>query len=434
LCIDVEPDERAVDPDAKLDWVGFEGAFKLIGSLRAHMEAATGRTARLSWFLRLDPQITHVYGDPGWAAKRYREQFGRLRGLGDELGIHLHPWLWDRERSAWMQDFADQSWVAHCVETAFAAYERAFGTTCRAFRFGDRWMNNETMALIDRLGATSDSTIEPGRVGTETPDEYIGTFLDYCDVPRRPYRPSRLDFRSPTPEPLLDVVVMPVTSAPAAWASTPPLGATSILATAADYEGRLDATTPSEIAGWVWDRNDPERMFDVEIMCDGALLASVGATRHREDLSEAGKGDGNHAFRLATPSRLRDGRPHSISARVAGTSFELSGTPRILKEVPDRDSETVTLYLDHHPFTFGLLIDRLLAEPDTSLLTLKVRSDFGREVKRTSNVRCNIEHLLGHSLAPRLDFMTLSEFVRDRAHARTQPDRTMSVAGRRATS
>lgn len=409
LCIDVEPDDRQIDPVAQVDWFGFERAVPLIEQLRPRLEAATGRRVRVSWFLRLDPQIAHVYGDPGWAADRYRGTFDALRLVGDELGIHLHPWQWDHEASVWMQNFADQSWVTHCVETAFATFEREFAIPCRAFRFGDRWMNDETIALVESLGATSDSTIEPGRVGTETPEQYTGTFPDYSDVPRFPYRPSRLDFRSPKPEPLLSLVVIPVQSAPATWASTPPANATAV--TDAEHEGSLDATSMVEIAGWAWDLNNPARVVDVEIMCDGELLATVGATGPRDDLAEAGKGDGRHAFRLATPPYLKDGRPHRVSARVGGTDFNLTGSPRMLHGTAEPDSETETIYLDHHPMTFGLLVDRLLAEPSTALLTLKVRSDFGGHQQRASHVRTNIEHLIDHPMAGHLEFMTPSEFV-----------------------
>lgn len=409
ICVDIEPDLRLVDPIAQVDWLGFERAAPLIEQLRPRMESATGRPAHVSWFLRMDPQVAHVYGDAGWAAKRYRRDFDSFLAAGDELGIHLHTWKWDDDKSAWKQDFADQSWVTHCVESAFAAFESAFGTTCRAFRFGDRWMNDETMHLIERLGATSDSTIEPGRVGTETPDEYIGTFHDYSDVPRYPYRPSRADFMSPKPEPVLDIVVIPVQSVPASWATTPPVGHSDVAD--AIYEGTLDASTMPEIAGWVWDLKNPERVVDVEIMCDGELLATVGATGLRDDLRNAGKGDGKHAFRLATPSYLKDGRPHEISARVAGTEVTLNCSPQVLQGLAEPDSETETIYIDQHPLTFGVVIDRLLDEPSTSLLTLKVRSDFGVHPQRISNVRSNIELLIDHPLAQHFHFMTASEFV-----------------------
>lgn len=417
LCIDVEPDEREVDPGSPVDWAGFERTIELIDRLRPRMEAATGRSVHVSWFVRMDPQITHVYGSAGWVADRYCRVFDALVAGGDELGLHVHPWQWDRATSAWMQNFADQSWVSHCVESAFAAFEQAFGGPCRAFRFGDRWMNDATIALIDDLGATCDLTVEPGRMGTETPEAYIGTFPDYSDVPRCPYRPSMQDFRSPVPEPVLDLSIIPMSCAPTAWASTKRLTQTSdarssfVVETAADYEGSHDVASMEEIAGWVWDRNHPGRVVDVEIMCDGGLLATVGATARRQDLADAAKGDGRHAFRLATPSQLKDGRRRLISARVAGTGSFLNGSPLALEGTVGPDSDYLTICLDHPPLIFELLVDRSLVEPNTTYLNLKVRSDFGNDEQRSANFVRNVEHLLAHPLAPQFDFTTPTEFL-----------------------
>lgn len=411
LCFDVEPKARQLDPVARVDWFGFEAAVALIDELRPQMRTATGRASRVSWFLRMDPQIEHVYGDAGWGAARYRAQLGALLEHGDELGIHLHPWKWDEAKSEWMQDFADQSWVNYCVETAFATFERCFGSPCRAFRFGDRWMNDETLDLVARLGATSDSTIEPGHIGTESPDEYVGTWRDYTGAQRRAYRPSRRDFLTPgTDDDALNVLMIPVQSAPTVWGSSPAVGS-SVCAHDPEYEGHLDVASMVEIAGWVWDRNNPDHVVDVELECDGVWLGTVGAIGLREDLVAAGKGDGKHAFRLATPLHLKDGRPHRISAHVAGTAIGLPGGPRLLQGLPQPDSDMVTMYLDHHSFTFGLLLDRVMQDPELDLLTLKVRSDFGSEPQRLSHVRANLEHLIAHPLAERLEFMTSSEYV-----------------------
>lgn len=420
LCIDAEPDERKVDPQLKPDWLGFEHAVDLIERLRPAMTSATGRPAHLSWFLRMDPQITHVYGHPGWAADRYRAQLNTLLANGDELGIHLHPWQWDHQRSGWTQNFADQSWVAHCVAVAFDAFEQAFGERCRAFRFGDRWMNEQTMDLIEQLGATSDSTIEPGQIGNDTSDEYTGTFPDYTDVPRYAYWPSRRNFHAPTPTPVRDLLIVPVNSAPAIWASTPPVGAGVSRTEDRQLEGTLDAASMVEIAGWVWDSNDPDCKFDVDLWCDGKLLATVGATHHREDLTAAAKGDGTHAFRLATPTHLKDGERHTISARVAGTNVDLVNSPLVLQGHPESDSEMMTLYLDQYPLTFAVLVDRLLAEPTTELLTLKARSDFAKDGQRSANVQRNVEHLLAHTQASNFAFITMSEYVCRRRSSRLQ--------------
>jgi hypothetical protein len=142
----------------------------------------------------MDPQIEQIYGTPNWSAERYRELIDQLRRAGDSLGLHVHTWRLDSTTNKWVSEFADQKWVEHCVRTAFEAFHESFGERCRYFRFGDHWMNNATVSLIDRLGAQVDLTIEPGQSGPTLPDPFTGSFVDYSNVPQHPYRPSRSDF------------------------------------------------------------------------------------------------------------------------------------------------------------------------------------------------------------------------------------------------
>jgi len=52
----------------------------------------TGSPVHFSWFLRMDPQITHTYGSPDWVVTRYPKLIEGLDAAGDELGLHVHPW------------------------------------------------------------------------------------------------------------------------------------------------------------------------------------------------------------------------------------------------------------------------------------------------------------------------------------------------------
>ena len=198
ICIDVEPDAREVSLGGREDWEGFEATRRLLDSYRARAAGATGAPANFSWFVRMDAQVAAAYGSPAWAAERYAREFEGLRAEGDELGLHAHPWRWDEGRGRWVADFGDQRWINHCVRLSFRAFEQAFGRRCAAFRFGDRWMNDETLRLVEELGAAFDLTLEPGRRGTPNllPSEHFtGAFPDYARVPREPYRPSASDFR-----------------------------------------------------------------------------------------------------------------------------------------------------------------------------------------------------------------------------------------------
>jgi hypothetical protein len=88
-------------------------------------------------------------------------------------------------------------------------------------------------------------------------------------------------------------------------------------------EGYLDHCTGSLIAGWVWDRDQPERRFAVEILVDGELLARVAAHQYREDLKKCGIGAGTYGFRYIPPSSI-DLESQRISVVVLGADVYLS--------------------------------------------------------------------------------------------------------------
>jgi hypothetical protein len=202
ICLDVEPDEREINSALSKDWDGFEESFEYFSNLRPRLEAATGARASFSWFFRMDPQIEHVYGLSWWVARRYGESIKRLKLAGDEIGLHTHAWRWDAGALRWVVDHGDQSWINHCVHTSFEAYRSAFGRHCLSFRFGDRWMNNETMALLESLGVKFDLTVEPGKTARRSlhpKESHTGSLPDYMATPRWPYKPSRQDFRKHSP-------------------------------------------------------------------------------------------------------------------------------------------------------------------------------------------------------------------------------------------
>jgi hypothetical protein len=198
ICIDVEPDEREIKRGIAKDWEGFEETFKYFSNLRPHLEEATGAPVRFSWFFRMDPQVEHTYGLSWWVAKRYREVIKQLELAGDEIGLHTHAFRWHSGLNRWITDNGDQKWINHCIHTSFEAYRTAFGRPCLSFRFGDHWMNNETVNLLESLGVKFEMTVEPGRrasLGLIPKEVYTGSLPDYLTAPSWPYRPSRQDFR-----------------------------------------------------------------------------------------------------------------------------------------------------------------------------------------------------------------------------------------------
>jgi hypothetical protein len=198
LCIDVEPLDREIDRFLAKDWDGVEETFRFLSDVRLALAAATGAPVKFSWFFRMDPQIADTYGDPSWVVRRYGKIIEQLEGAEDELGLHTHAWRWDERFKRWVVDHADQEWVERCLRMSFEAYRRAFGRSCDSFRFGDHWMNNATIDLLESLGVRFDLTVEPGMKPAPAlvlNELHTGSLPDYTVAPRRAYRPAREDFR-----------------------------------------------------------------------------------------------------------------------------------------------------------------------------------------------------------------------------------------------
>lgn len=94
------------------------------------------------------------------------------------------------------------------------------------------------------------------------------------------------------------------------------------------YQITLDIVDPERIHGWAWDANNPDRPVTLVIYDGNDILATLVADDFRQDLLDAGKGNGRHAFDLPFPAELCDDREHLIHAEVAGESPMLEIFPR----------------------------------------------------------------------------------------------------------
>jgi hypothetical protein len=76
-------------------------------------------------------------------------------------------------------------------------FAKTLGRACLSLRYGDRWLNTETVNLAEQLGIRFDLSVEPGTLPYPTPgwgERASGPLPDYRRVPRAPYAPSRWDF------------------------------------------------------------------------------------------------------------------------------------------------------------------------------------------------------------------------------------------------
>ena len=200
LSCDLEPADRQTAIGEAGDWAGLQEVIATITELRPRLSKATHAPVHFNWFLRCDPQIEMSYGSATWLADHHSSKLSELAAAGDELGIHAHAYRWNGEANTWIVDHGNQPWVNHSIASSVRAYKEALGRAPRAFRFGDRFMNNATMAFVERSGFRYDLTTEPSSLPAPAmvkSDHATGALPDYRAMPRAIYRPSRLDYQRP---------------------------------------------------------------------------------------------------------------------------------------------------------------------------------------------------------------------------------------------
>ncbi|RRB07464.1 CotH kinase family protein [Larkinella rosea] len=117
-------------------------------------------------------------------------------------------------------------------------------------------------------------------------------------------------------------VVVTLTISPAS--SEPPVVVTG------NFEGYLDKVECGTIRGWVWDRNKPNTPMMVEFFANGTSIGTANANIFRQDLKDAGKGNGSHVYNFPTPSSVKTGTTFQISAKVQNSNYTLSWSPKPL--------------------------------------------------------------------------------------------------------
>lgn len=94
--------------------------------------------------------------------------------------------------------------------------------------------------------------------------------------------------------------------------------------------GTVERADCDEISGWAWDKNKPNAALSVDLFDDTEYLTTIPADEFRQDLADAGYGNGRHAFHIGTPMHFKDGRSHVVHVRVTGTRKNLSTNPVVI--------------------------------------------------------------------------------------------------------
>lgn len=212
--IDVEPDKRTIDLTDP-SWRGAIRLFERLPEFRQMLRESTRHdVVPLNWFPRADPQVEVANGDAAWALKKFADEWQIVSDAGDEIGLHMHPWRWDKTNDCWSQDHADEAWLIHCLRSSIAAYRDFFGSTPASYRGGDRFLSNLVVKMLEEEGVEVDLTLErmPGVVRLVESERGTGSIPDGTSLPSRAYRASVQDFKQPNEKRVEGLGMLPLTA------------------------------------------------------------------------------------------------------------------------------------------------------------------------------------------------------------------------------
>jgi hypothetical protein len=103
--------------------------------------------------------------------------------------------------------------------------------------------------------------------------------------------------------------------------------------------GYIDHADWHEISGWGFDPAFPDAAMWLEVVVDDGNAVPFLANLHRQDLADAGYGDGSFGFRLRFPSPLAPLVPHSVMVRRRDDGAPLINAPALLARAPMASAE-----------------------------------------------------------------------------------------------
>ncbi|MFC5412557.1 putative Ig domain-containing protein [Larkinella bovis] len=166
-----------------------------------------------------------------------------------------------------------------------------------------------------------------------------------------------------------------------------------------NFEGFLQTVNCDIITGWVYNKNQPNAPITVEIFEGGASFAIVEASNFRQDLKNAGKGNGYHAFSIPTPVGLKTNTNRVVGARVLNSTYNLKDSPKALKcpapsgrvSAPSAESNGLKVTVLGNPI--GEQVDVEVRGAETRALRFQISDAQGRVViERAVQAAGAVEH------------------------------------------
>lgn len=203
MTVDVDPDYydssfSKTSQTEHMSWRGVSQGLPRLRQLQSDHELL--RALKITWFVRVDDQIGHYYGDVAYLIDRYRDFWEDSVARGDEIALHVH--LYRLNNRSWIQD-NEPITIEDQLSRAFEAMAHR-GFIPESSRIGDAFQSDVVMRCLDQLGLRVDSTAMPGRKRNDDDRRF-----NWEETTPFPYHPSRYDY-SKSGEHSLDILEIPM--------------------------------------------------------------------------------------------------------------------------------------------------------------------------------------------------------------------------------
>ena len=94
-----------------------------------------------------------------------------------------------------------------------------------------------------------------------------------------------------------------------------------------DAEVFLDSFEQGTFKGWAWDKNQPDKRLQLELLDGDTIISITEASLFRKDLLEANIGDGHYGYIISVPQHILDGEIHKLTLRDQISGHILPGSP-----------------------------------------------------------------------------------------------------------
>lgn len=200
VTLDVDNDGVEHNERNRLTWSSLER----IPEIKSILSALHLKT---TWFVRADNQLKDVYGTAAYLLEEHAVLWRQMECTGDEIGWHPHIYEWSEAQKSYIPDLNEIRRSEKLRQVREELVGR--GNLHTSARMGEAFHTNASMKTLENLSVKVDATAIPGRKRQDP-----SRWFDWSTTSNEPYYPSETDYRVPGLESHLDLLEVPMTTAP----------------------------------------------------------------------------------------------------------------------------------------------------------------------------------------------------------------------------